>query len=42
MVNIPELIAALQPDELARLRSGGAAQVLDGSLLAAIDRAAIT
>jgi hypothetical protein len=40
MVNIPELIAALLPDELDRLRSGGPGQILDGSLTAAIDRAA--
>ncbi|MFP3461100.1 hypothetical protein R5O87_09645 [Arthrobacter globiformis] len=40
MVNIPDLIAALLPDELERLRSGGPGHILDGSLTAAIDRAA--
>ncbi|MEZ2388398.1 hypothetical protein AB6813_02405 [bacterium RCC_150] len=40
MVNIPALIATLHPDELQRLRSGGPTQILDSSLVDAIDRAA--
>jgi hypothetical protein len=40
MVDIPGMIAALQPAELEILRSRGREQVLDAGLVAAIDAAA--
>jgi hypothetical protein len=40
MVDIPGMIAALQPAELETLRSRGREQILDAGLVAAIDAAA--
>ncbi|MBO1269211.1 hypothetical protein [Arthrobacter cavernae] len=40
MTNIQGLISALRPDELAMLQQGGPDQILDRSMVDALDRAA--